>query len=58
MYAFSVDADILVKYNLRKGLELSNGDWEELQEQNDLQKGYGMALHFLSYRMRTKKRNS
>lgn len=54
-YAFSIDADMLVKYNIRKGLVLSEEDLEKLQQQNDIQKGYGMALRFLSYRMRTKK---
>ncbi|WP_407058306.1 RecX family transcriptional regulator [Tigheibacillus jepli] len=54
-YAFSVDEDILVKYNLRKGLELSDEAIAELQKQDNIQKAYSMAVNFLSYRMRTKK---
>ncbi|MED4475622.1 recombination regulator RecX [Oceanobacillus caeni] len=54
-YAFSVDEAVLVEFNLRKGLEMSDSMIEMLLEKDSIQKSYTMAIHFLSYRMRTKK---
>ncbi|MFD1850476.1 recombination regulator RecX [Oceanobacillus bengalensis] len=52
-YGFSVDEAILVEYHLRKGLELEQSLMEELIEKDNLEKTYGLAINFLSYRMRT-----
>ncbi|RKQ31401.1 recombination regulator RecX [Oceanobacillus halophilus] len=54
-YAFSVDEAILVEFQLRKGLELEDSMIQTLVEKDTIQKSYGMAINYLSYRMRTKK---
>lgn len=53
-YAFSVDQDVLVKFNLKKGLELDELDLTEIQFDDEIKKAYNQALTFLSYRMRSK----
>lgn len=52
-YAFSVDQDILIKFNLQKGKELDNFDIVEIQYGDDIKKAYNKALEYLSYRMRS-----
>lgn len=54
-YAFSVSEDVLVKYHLRKGLELSDETIENILTEDLLQRSYLMAINYLSYRMRSKK---
>lgn len=54
-YGFSVDEDVLIKHNLRKGLELNETMIERLLQDDTLQKSYGEVIKYLSYRMRTKK---
>ncbi|KAA6473817.1 recombination regulator RecX [Bacillus swezeyi] len=54
-YAFSVDLDILVKFDLRKGKELDELDIIEIQYGDDIRKGFNKALDYLSYRMRSTK---
>lgn len=54
-YGFSVDESILVTHNLHKGQELSASFVDELKENDAIQKAYNMAIHYLSYRMRTEK---
>lgn len=54
-YAFSIDEAVLVEFNLRKGLEIDDSMIEMLVEKDSIQKSYTLAIHFLSYRMRTKK---
>ncbi|WLV25426.1 recombination regulator RecX [Aciduricibacillus chroicocephali] len=54
-YAFSVDEAILIQYALRKGMELEDEFLDELLRQNSIYEAYTRAIHFLSYRMRTKK---
>lgn len=53
-YAFSVDEDVLVKYKLAKGLTLEASDIIELLEAESLQQSYVTAIHYLSYRQRSK----
>ncbi len=52
-YAFSVDQDILIKYNLQKGKEIDELDIQEIQYGDLSKKAYNKALEFLSYRMRS-----
>jgi regulatory protein len=52
-YAFSVDQDVLVKYQLKKGLELDELDLTEIQFEDETKKAYNLALLYLSYRMRS-----
>ncbi|MFG6120707.1 recombination regulator RecX [Thalassobacillus sp. B23F22_16] len=54
-YGFSVSEDILVKESLHKGMELDDGEIKALVEKDDLQKSYTLAIHYLSYRMRSEK---
>lgn len=54
-FAFSVDEAILVEYRLRKGLELTDSLITELVEKDTVHKSYTQAIHFLSFRMRSKK---
>ncbi|MBO1515571.1 recombination regulator RecX [Metabacillus bambusae] len=52
-YAFSVDQDVFIKYNLQKGKELDEFDISEIQYGDEIKKAYNKALEFLSYRMRS-----
>ena len=52
-YAFSVDEDILIKYNLKKGLELDEEYLIELIDEDEKKKCYHLSIHYLSYRMRS-----
>ncbi|MFC2949595.1 recombination regulator RecX [Virgibacillus sediminis] len=54
-YGFSVDEALLVEYRLRKGLELEDSMVDTLIQKDTVHKSYTQAIHFLSYRMRTKK---
>jgi regulatory protein len=52
-YAFSVDEDVLIKYQLKKGMELDDLSVTEILYQDDIRKAYNLALHYLSHRMRS-----
>lgn len=52
-YGFSVGEDIYVKYHLHKGQQLSKEKIATIIEADDLQRAYLLAIHFLSYRMRS-----
>ncbi|MBP2078690.1 recombination regulator RecX [Oceanobacillus polygoni] len=54
-YGFSVDEAILIEYRLRKGMELDDEMIATLVENDTVHKSYTQVIHFLSYRMRTKK---
>lgn len=53
-YGFSVDESVLIENNLRKGLELEQSFIKRLKEEDNYYKSYSLAIHYLSYRMRTK----
>lgn len=52
-YAFSVDQDVFIRFNLKKGKELDEFDIIEIQYGDEIKKAYNKALEFLSYRMRS-----
>lgn len=52
-YAFSVDEDVLIKYQLKKGMELDNFGIAELLFQDDIRKAFNTAIQYLSHRMRS-----
>ncbi|AOH53425.1 recombination regulator RecX [Peribacillus muralis] len=52
-YAFSVDEEVLLKYQLKKGTELDDLLLAEIQFHDEIQKAFTDALHYLSYRMRS-----
>lgn len=54
-YAFSVDEAILVKNMLRKDMELTDAELENLMKETSSYKAYSLCIQFLSYRMRTKR---
>lgn len=54
-YGFSVDEEVLIKYHLRKGLQLDDELVRTLKEQDSIQKSYAEAISYLGYRMRSEK---
>lgn len=52
-YAFSVDEDVLIKYQLKKGLELDDFAVSEIFYQDDIRKAYSKAVQYLAARMRS-----
>ncbi|NIK11580.1 recombination regulator RecX [Alkalibacillus almallahensis] len=54
VFAFGVHEDLLVRYALRKGMELSDDDMNEIQKQDAMYRYYTLSINYLSYRMRAK----
>ena len=54
-FAFSVDSDVLIKFQLKKGMELDDFSFMEIQYQDDIRKAYNKAVHYLARRMRSEK---
>jgi regulatory protein len=54
-YAFSVDEDVLIKYQLKKGTELDEFTQMEVLFQDTIRKAIGTAIQYLSHRMRSEK---
>lgn len=54
-YAFSVDLDVLVQHDLKKGKELDEADIIDIQFGDAVKKGFQQAVDYLSYRMRSVK---
>jgi regulatory protein len=54
-YAFSVDEDVLIKYQLKKGMELDSFTQMEVLYQDTIRKALGMAVQYLAHRMRSEK---
>lgn len=54
-FAFSVDSDVLIKFQLKKGMELDDFSFLEIQYQDDIRKAYNLAVNYLAIRMRAKK---
>jgi len=54
-YAFSVDQDVLIKFHLKKGMELDDFSFLEVQFQDDIRKAYNLAINYLAKRMRSEK---
>lgn len=52
-YAFSVDEDVIIKYQMKKGKELDSLLIGEIQFQDEVRKAYNTAIHYLSSRMRS-----
>ncbi|MDE3838014.1 recombination regulator RecX [Bacillus methanolicus] len=52
-YVFSVDEDTLIKFKLKKGLEVDPLLLTEIQYQDEIRKGYHLAVNFLAKRMRS-----
>jgi regulatory protein len=54
-FAFSVDEDVLIKYQLKKGLELDEFSLMEIHYHDDIRKAYNSAISYLAKRMRSEK---
>ncbi|TWD94634.1 regulatory protein [Neobacillus bataviensis] len=54
-FAFSVDSDVLIKFKLKKGMELDDFSFLEIQFQDDIRKAYSLAINYLARRMRSEK---
>ena len=52
-FAFSVDEDVLIKYKLKKGMELDEFSVLEIHYQDDIRKAYNLAVSYLARRMRS-----
>jgi regulatory protein len=52
-YAFSVDEDVLIKHQLKKGMELDDLSVTEMLFQDDIRKAFNMAINYLAHRMRS-----
>lgn len=52
-YAFSVDEDVLIKYQLKKGMELDDLAVMEMLFQDDIRKAFNTAINYLAHRMRS-----
>ncbi|MFC0557512.1 recombination regulator RecX [Halalkalibacter alkalisediminis] len=52
-YAFSVAEDVLIKYGLKKGLELNEESLIKIIDEDEKKKTYFLAINYLSYRMRS-----
>lgn len=54
-YAFPVGEDVLIRFALSKGRELTTEDIENIQEADNTSKAYQKALNYLAHQLRTKK---
>lgn len=52
-YAFSVDEDVLIKHNLKKGLEIDEFALTEILFHDEIRKAYNRAVQYLAVRMRS-----
>ena len=52
-YAFSIDEGVLVKFQLRKGMEIDEFFLTEIQYEDEIRKAYNTAVKYLSRIMRT-----
>ncbi len=52
-YAFPVSEDVLIRYNLHKGLALTDQLQAEIAAADVVEKAYQLALNYLSYQLRT-----
>ncbi|ECL7820179.1 recombination regulator RecX [Listeria innocua] len=54
-YNFSVDEEVLARYQLMKGKTLTEADIEEIKQADMVRKGLNKAINFLSHRVRSEK---
>lgn len=52
-YAFSVDQDVLIKFDLRKGKSVDELSLTEIQYHDEIRKSYNLGVHYLARRMRS-----
>jgi regulatory protein len=54
-FAYSVDGDVLIKFQLKKGMELDDFSFLEIHYQDSIRKAYNLAVNYLARRMRSEK---
>lgn len=54
-FGFSVDQDVLIEFQLRKGQEVTEEELKEILYKDEIKKAFNLTLNFLSYRMRSEK---
>ncbi|RIW32317.1 recombination regulator RecX [Bacillus salacetis] len=54
-YSFSIDEEILARFQLGKGKEIDEMAIAEIGYEDDVRRAFNLAIHYLSYRMRTEK---
>ncbi|HHY72004.1 MAG TPA: recombination regulator RecX [Bacillus bacterium] len=54
-YGFSVDQDILIEFQIRKGNTYEEGELKEILYKDEIKKAYNLALKYMSYRMKSEK---
>jgi regulatory protein len=52
-YAFSVDEEVLIRFQLTKGKEMNEMDLSEVQFSDDIRKAVQLAIQYLGIRMRS-----
>ncbi len=53
VYSFSCDAEIILKYKLKEGLDVDKKNLVELIEESNEKRAFQIALHYLSFKPRT-----
>lgn len=54
-FAFSVDGDVIIKFGLKKGMELDELSLVEIQYSDDIRKAYNSAIAYLARRIGSEK---
>ncbi|MBC1727419.1 recombination regulator RecX [Listeria seeligeri] len=54
-YNFSVDEEVLARFQLMKGKQLTEAEIEEIKQADMVRKGLNKAINFLSHRVRSEK---
>ncbi|MGF2615077.1 recombination regulator RecX [Rossellomorea vietnamensis] len=54
-YSFSVDEEIIARFQLGKGDEIDEVAMAEIGYEDDIRRAFNLAIHYLSFRMRTEK---
>ena len=54
-FAFGVDEEVLLKFELKKGLHIDEALQKKIESDESFYKGYSKVLNYLSYSMRTEK---
>lgn len=55
IFGFSVDQDVLIEWQLKRGMELTEDEIAKIKADDEVKKAYHQSLQYLSYRMRSKK---
>lgn len=54
-YGFSVDQDVLIEFQIRKGKTYTEEELNEILYKDEIKKAFNLTLKYLSYRMRAEK---